>query len=125
MHNLEIREATPSLNRIWCKHWTRAFELRRKWHTLVRVARIEAKIASAKPLSTRVLVNVTRYGPRMLDHDNFVGGCKFLIDGLVKERLVENDDPHHIEANYTQHVGRPHRTLVSIKPVAALPAAED
>lgn len=120
---LEIPEPTPSLNRLMRSHWSKAYKIRSHWHWLVRAALLEAGYRRTEPQSTRIRVTVTRFGRCILDQDNFVAGCKFLVDGLVKAKVLEDDTPAHLEAIYFQHAQQPYRTVVCIQPVAALPAA--
>lgn len=61
----------------------------------------------AKPRKTkgknRIICRITRYSPRLLDADNFVGGCKPLIDQLRYANLIPDDDPESIELQFVQH----------------------
>ena len=45
---------------------------------------------------------VTRHSSRSLDYDNFIGGCKPLLDALVREGLLFDDSPQWLEAEYRQ-----------------------
>ncbi len=62
-------------------------------------------------------VRITRYGGRLLDEDNFHGGCKALIDELRYAGLIPDDNPASISLRYEQRVvGRSEwGTLVQIK----------
>lgn len=60
-------------------------------------------------------VTIDRWGPRLCDHDNIVGGAKQLIDALVAEGFLVDDSPAHLQATYRQHVGKPYRTEVRIE----------
>jgi hypothetical protein len=39
---------------------------------------------------------------RLLDADNYAGGCKPLIDQLRYAKLIEDDDPETIEITFRQ-----------------------
>jgi hypothetical protein len=39
---------------------------------------------------------------RLLDADNYAGGCKALIDQLRYAHLIEDDDPETIEITFRQ-----------------------
>lgn len=95
MITLSIPEPTPSLNEHKWKHWSHHKKLRRHWSTLVMVAKIQAGgINGHHPQHAHVAV--TRFGKRSLDHDNFVGGCKPLFDGLKDHGLILDDDAKHM-----------------------------
>lgn len=113
---LDIPESTPSLNKSMGMQWAKKHRMRARWQWLVRAARLEAKQFPAAPLA-RARLTIERWGPRILDHDNFVGGAKFLQDSLVKEGFLVDDRPECIgQPQYFQHVG-PRRTVVRIEPV--------
>jgi len=50
----------------------------------------------------RYRVSFTRYAIRLLDHDNFVGGCKGALDQLRYKGLIPDDDLKSIETHYYQ-----------------------
>lgn len=49
-------------------------------------------------------VEVHRYSNRKLDHDNFVGGCKYLLDALVKAGVLADDSPQWVTVDYRQYI---------------------
>ena len=112
--SLLLPEATPSVNRMHGFHWSKKYKERRKWAWLVKAARLEAGLFHVKP-PAKASVQIDRYGARVLDHDNFVAGTKFLTDALVAEGFLVDDSPANITAIYRQHVGKPHRTIVIIE----------
>ena len=57
--------------------------------------------APQKRSSGRAIVHIERRGTRLLDADN-LAGCKFLVDRLRYEGLIENDNPEAIELIVTQ-----------------------
>ena len=50
----------------------------------------------------RYRLTIIRYGAKLLDIDNGVGGCKPLIDALRYEGLIPEDDPGTIELIFRQ-----------------------
>jgi hypothetical protein len=48
----------------------------------------------------RVVIQLIK--PRLYDHDNFVGGCKPIIDSLRKLGLIHNDSPHWLDLQVEQ-----------------------
>jgi hypothetical protein len=53
--------------------------------------------------SHRFEVRIERHASRLLDADNFAGGCKPLIDQLRYHGLISDDDPASLEVTYSQH----------------------
>lgn len=97
---LTIPEASPSLNEHKWKHWTHHLRLRRHWSLLVMVAKNEARV-NGEPIENAA-VKITREGHGKLDHDNFVGGLKCLIDSLREQRLIVDDSPEHMTLTTVQ-----------------------
>ena len=50
----------------------------------------------------RTALIITRHAVRLLDADNYAGGCKPLIDQLRYAHLIEDDDPETIEITFRQ-----------------------
>ena len=50
----------------------------------------------------RTALIITRHAVRLLDADNYAGGCKPLIDQLRYAKLIEDDDPETIEITFRQ-----------------------
>ena len=50
----------------------------------------------------RIVVRITRRAARVLDIDNFAGGCKPLIDQLRYGALIPDDDPGSVEVVFRQ-----------------------
>lgn len=129
MIELVLPVPTPSANRIWGTHWSKKAKWRKTWAWHVRAERLrlglfpKPKEVGADQTTERVgkdqarAVTIERYGPRLLDHDNLVAGCKQLIDALVAEGFLVDDSPAHLSSTYRQHHGpkqKPYRTVVTI-----------
>lgn len=111
---LDIPDSTPSLNVTQNLHWSKRHELRTKWQWLLRAARLQARVFPKEPLE-HARVTFERFGPRILDHTNLVGGCKILEDLLVQEGFIVDDKPECIgQPQYFQNIG-PRRTIVRIE----------
>lgn len=50
----------------------------------------------------RVGLRIDRHACRLLDADNFAGGCKALIDALRTAQLIPDDDPESLEVTFAQ-----------------------
>lgn len=49
------------------------------------------------------IIEITSFRCRLLDIDNFIGGCKFLVDALRYSGLLEDDSPDKMEAIFRQN----------------------
>jgi hypothetical protein len=65
-----------------------------------------------------VTIRITRRASRLLDADNFAGGCKPIIDQLRYAGLIADDDPETVEIVFRQEKCRPTAagTLIEIEP---------
>lgn len=96
-YELNILEATPSLNRTQRRHWTHGYRLKKRWNKLVWVAKHLAIAGESTPLP-RARVTVTRFAPHPIkDRDNRYGGAKACVDALVANRLIVDDSEEHID----------------------------
>lgn len=50
----------------------------------------------------RIVLRIVRKAPRLLDADNFAGGCKPLIDQVRYAGLIPDDSPDKVEIVFTQ-----------------------
>lgn len=52
--------------------------------------------------SGRSIVRITRFGTRLLDVDNLVGGTKWAVDALRYAKLIPEDNPQAIKLIVSQ-----------------------
>jgi hypothetical protein len=90
---------TPSLNRFQRMHFRARARLRDQY---VRIFRLHATAVTRARQHQYKHVYVTRYGPRELDFDNLVGGCKPLVDALFRAGLIWDDSPRYVHIEYEQ-----------------------
>lgn len=84
-----------SRNRIDKYHWSKKTALRRTYQLLIRNQMNLNKITRIKEsIKFNLVIIGTR--KRDLDFDNFVGGCKQLVDALVHEGFIFDDDNKHL-----------------------------
>jgi hypothetical protein len=50
----------------------------------------------------RIVLRIVRKSPRLLDADNFAGGCKPLIDQVRYAGLIPDDSPDKVEIVFVQ-----------------------
>jgi hypothetical protein len=62
----------------------------------------QAKSGGAEVRPVRYRLTIVRHGPKLLDIDNGVGGCKPVIDALRYEGWIPNDDPRSIDFVFRQ-----------------------
>jgi hypothetical protein len=64
----------------------------------------------------RVTLRITRHACRLLDADNFAGGCKPLIDQIRYAALIPDDDPASVELQFCQEkVGKKYLEMTTIE----------
>jgi hypothetical protein len=94
----------PSLNdlmRIGTQHW-RYKRMGDALRLLIRAERLRLRIPTA---TGKRRIRVTRYyagNCKERDHANLVGGCKALVDSLVREGLLVDDKPAFVADSYAQ-----------------------
>ncbi len=89
--------ATPSLNKLngrWAKlNWKKKF--------LSRLKNYEYLAPKKKCLSR---LEITRYGSRILDKDNYHGGVKSLMDSIKEKGLIVDDSPKWCDIIFNEQV---------------------
>ena len=63
---------------------------------------LDATPKREKPRQNRTTLCITRHATKLLDADNFAGGCKPLIDQLRYAKLIPDDDPETVEILFRQ-----------------------
>ena len=95
--------ASPSLNELLRWHWSK----RRKYHDHVcMLLRMQVRMHRYAPADKRMQMELLRVGKRIIDADNLIGGCKPIVDALVKETLLVDDSPKWLDGSYSQLVDR-------------------
>jgi len=88
--------ATPSLNKLHSSKWQMS-NWKKKY--LKEFRNYEFAIPQAKKFR---LVEIERCGSRMFDKDNFIGGCKPLLDTLKTKGFIVDDSAKWVEVLYKQ-----------------------
>lgn len=105
MHLVFYGLVTPSQNEWQRMHWARRSKLRDTYCLLVR-SRIRGGYLALHRFWTenpeKRTVRIVRYGLRTLDRGNLIGGCKALVDALVKEKVIVDDSPKWVDDLYAQ-----------------------
>ena len=93
---LTFNYVTASGNKTLRQHWASRYRDRNHWRTRVFAqAALSCAPRLADPIKRRVVV--TRFGKRLLDHDNYVAGLKPLLDALTDNRLIWDDRMEYLD----------------------------
>lgn len=87
---------TPSNNKLVGKRWAKLNYQKKFMKCLSGYELLALK------KKKKAKIKVIRYGSRLLDEDNFIGGLKPLLDTIVKLGLIVDDRPEWLELNYKQ-----------------------
>lgn len=95
IENINIPIEIKSRNQIDKWHWSKKTHLRQEYQLLVRNQMSIMKISKVKE-GTKCGLVIIGTRKRELDFDNFVGGCKQLVDAMVHEGFIWDDDSKHL-----------------------------
>jgi Holliday junction resolvase RusA-like endonuclease len=111
MYQLEIEVSTQETdaNRRRGKHWSFSHSADVKIKT--EIYWLSKDKLPEKPLE-KFLLSITRHGAKKLDYDNLIGSFKPAIDGLVKAKIIKDDNWTYIKHIDVDQVISPHRKLV-------------
>lgn len=97
---------TLSLNITRKKHWAALRKWKAQAGMLVKNALQKVGRDNLPPFGVKVGMRITRYGHNLMDHDNFVGGTKDLMDLFQDFKVIEDDGPEYITCQYEQSKDR-------------------
>ena len=100
--NIEYPWPTPSLNQTRRLHWGTRKRQKTHWSNVTNAILLNDYPNLTYNDGDPAIVTITRYSSRSLDHDNLVGGAKFLVDLLKEYNLIVDDTPHWVEVIYQQ-----------------------
>lgn len=100
-HLITIKPMTPSRNEVDKWHWGKRNRFREALELEV-FAYLTPKLRQAFPLDPRNVIRITRYSPGTLDDANMIGGCKQLVDALVRCGVIEDDADDKCTIEYEQ-----------------------
>lgn len=75
---------------------------RDQWQWAVVAARHARRVPQATSKRRVTIRRIIGYRQREFDHDNLVGGCKPLVDALVRDGMLIGDRRHQAEIGYEQ-----------------------
>jgi hypothetical protein len=85
---VEIPRRVPSQNESVWAHWRVYSGEKKKWFALMSAA-----LPKREPPERKVMIWITSYRNRELDHMNLVGGCKPIPDCLKQLGYIKDDSP--------------------------------
>jgi hypothetical protein len=105
---LTIPVLTPSLNVMLGQHWAARSKHNDSyiWHLKVALGKEEGwetKVGEVRE------IEIVSFRTRVVDHDNFIGGTKGLIDAMKKVGLIWQDDKKHLIWRGLVQIKVPHR----------------
>jgi hypothetical protein len=109
---LTIPLETPSQNTRDHQHWRARHRHRQQCEKAITAAWLHAGAPAKPPTGLHVELVVESYRWAQLDHANLVGGCKGLVDALVRQGFLTDDRVEYLTDAYTQTVDRKHRRTV-------------
>jgi Holliday junction resolvase RusA-like endonuclease len=120
MIRLYLNHQVVSRNKLDSMHWAQRGKHAKMLKDLVRLELCRLQWPAGFTATGKRLVTIMGYRGRKLDADNFVGGCKALVDALTRHRLIVDDSSKWVRVEYHQKklsespLGRP-LTVVTVE----------
>ena len=83
-------------------HWSKRAKYARQTHHSVAYAAKAARGIAPYRVPDAPLLRLLVKRKRLLDPDNLVASCKFIIDGCVKAGLIPDDNPESVTLDISQ-----------------------
>ena len=113
MLKLELPMKILSRNVLDRQHWAVKRKEKQHWCLLVRNQMRLNKVRFTEE-KEKHSIEIISYRSRKLDYDNLVGGCKYLIDALIDEKMIYDDAPDYLDIKISQQIDKKQRTVVKI-----------
>lgn len=97
----EIRSLNAHRGNYGAQRWAYKAD-REAWQQWFIVARRNQDIPEATGKRRVTITRLIGYQQREFDHDNLVGGCKVVVDAMVRAGLLVSDKPADVEVTYRQ-----------------------
>tara|TARA_R100001198_G_scaffold95657_2_gene82407 strand:- start:479 stop:838 length:360 start_codon:yes stop_codon:yes gene_type:complete len=112
-NRIEIPILTPSVNFINKKHWSFKMKLRNEYQLLIKSEMNKNKIKKSD-IKEKWKVVIISNRKRLCDFDNFVAGCKQLLDALSHKHtgFIYDDSPKYLDIEYIQKKNKLNTTEV-------------
>ncbi len=96
--------------------WAYAAE-RNSWSLVLRNAMRIAGVPAATGFRRLTITRCYHGRQQLRDRDNLIGGCKSLVDALVRASALVDDDAKHAEINYRQERTTPTGVRIVIEEI--------
>lgn len=118
----EIYQLPKLPNQLYRRHWSVVMRESKKWQKLVAEQMLINRWNVLEPLK-KAKLTITRYSVREPDFDNLVSSGKFLIDALVKNKVLIDDKVSIIgESKYLwQKVSKLKEQKVKVEVISEFP----
>jgi len=93
-----ISKKVESLNVMLKLHWSKRYKLRNEWEREIW-ALFNGKVPRS---NCKMDIKITSCRKKMIDQDNFVGGCKPILDSMKKLGLIVDDSAAWVKVEYEQ-----------------------
>jgi hypothetical protein len=100
MITIHLPYPTPSQNSLSGYSWRRRTIWRKKFESELLGECLRQRLK--RPVTTKRKVTITRHSAGTLDKGNLIGGCKPLLDALVRLGLLVDDSPEWLDDHYRQ-----------------------
>jgi hypothetical protein len=88
------------------------------WQWALKVCRINERIAISHSKRRVSITRVYSGSEREMDRANMIGGCKMVLDAMVREGIITGDSPRWLQDNYAQFRGEKSSTVITIEELA-------
>ncbi len=101
MINLSFRYCPPSQNVTSRRHWS---SNKRDVDLCTKLIWAHTPVSAARATSKRQLRITSFRSRKCADSANFVGGCKYLVDAIVRRQLLKDDSDQWAVITYAQRL---------------------
>jgi hypothetical protein len=100
-----------SLNVSFNQHWAVRSRHNKAMYDTVFALAYQAGWRKSMPKFTKVVITII--GGK-LDHDNAIGGCKPIVDGLWRNDIIPGDNPKECKITYAFKKGKQKQVMVEL-----------
>ncbi|QDR80215.1 hypothetical protein [Sporomusa termitida] len=95
---LTVPDVPPSINRWTRLHWTRLRQFKKQWELEVWATAVKAKVNNKQLAKAVIRITYFFTDSRRRDKDNYAP--KFILDGLVKAGVLQDDNADAIDVDW-------------------------
>ena len=102
--NIIVPRKIESLNKFVRAHFLVYSKYKTAWHWELRSMLMPK--CNRDRRKTRIKIVIVSYRTKVLDNDNLIGGCKAILDALVKLNWLYDDSPEYVTVQYKQFIDK-------------------